>query len=161
MTLSRRAQFLLAARAPDRFLPQSLLQPHGGKPGGGDGEPDPRPDPRIAAVSLIVPTGVVFTAESLARVRIPVAVTLADSDEVLVPRWHGGHVLRHCTACRELPRLADAGHFDVLWPWPDEVARQVAATQMRGGLPSGTFSAARRQAAFDAIAGFFEVLNRP
>ena len=123
--------------------------------GHGSGAADPRPDPRVAAVSLAVPLGAFFSAESLARIAIPVGLTTAGNDLVLVPRFHSERVLELCKTCRRLSSHPSAGHFDWLSPWPVAVAQTVAATQMRGGLPNAQFTPAERQKAFDAIAAFF------
>lgn len=154
----RRTQFALAKHAPQAMLPSPLSTWHGGLwPAA-----DPRPDQRVAAVSLLVPVGAIFTPESLARIRIPVGLTEAQADAVLVPQFHSGHVLRHCSTCRVLSSHAQAGHFDWLWPWPADVARSVAATQMRGGLSTPGFTKAQRQSGFDRIASFFvQQLNTP
>ena len=47
-----------------------------------------------------------------------------------------------------------AGHFDVLWPWPASVAREVATQQVRGGLPVPGFDARQREAAHAKIVDF-------
>jgi predicted dienelactone hydrolase len=117
---------------------------------------DPRPDPRIKAVSLVVPLSVIFTPESLSRIAIPVALTTADQDEVLVPRFHSDKLLKYCKSCSTLSAHPNAGHFDWLSPWPASVASRVASTQIRGGLPNPTFSKEARQKAFDQIALFFK-----
>jgi predicted dienelactone hydrolase len=148
----RRQQFAQAKilkAVPDAFLPKDMTQLHGGK-----AAVDPRPDPRVAAVSLLVPVGAIFTPESLARIRIPVGITVGERDTVLVPRFHSGHVLTHCTSCTVLSSHAQAGHFDWFDPWPDEVARTVAAQQIRGGLPHSAFSATERQRGYTQIVRF-------
>jgi predicted dienelactone hydrolase len=117
---------------------------------------DPRPDPRITAVSLVVPLGAIFTTESLARIRIPVALTTAGNDGVLVPRFHSDKILQYCTRCTRLSDHPIAGHFDWLSPWPASVATAVASSQTRGGLPNPNFSPEERQKAFDLIALFFK-----
>ena len=117
---------------------------------------DPRPDPRITAVSVVVPLGVIFTPESLARIRIPIALTTAGNDGVLLPRFHSDKILKYCTSCTRLSDHPIAGHFDWLSPWPASVANKVAATQTRGGLPNPDFSAQERQKAFNQIALFFK-----
>jgi len=109
----------------------------------------------VAAVSLAVPVAAIFTAESLARIAIPVGLTTAGNDGVLAPRYHSERVLDYCKTCRRLSAHPSAGHFDWLSPWPVDVAQTLAATQMRGGLPNPQFSPAERQKAFDAIAVFF------
>ena len=146
----RRAQFAMSQKLPEKFLPGAMRTAHGGSD-----QPDPRPDPRVAAASLLVPVGAIFTPESLSRIRIPVGLTLVEGDKVLLPRFHSQHVLRHCTHCSVLSEHPAAGHFDWLSPWPDKVAQTVAATQMRGGLPHAAFTDAQRQSAFDRIADFF------
>lgn len=77
----------------------------------------------------------IFSAESLKRIGVPVGLVSARLDTVLVPRFHSDHVLAHCKRCELLADLP-AGHFDVLWPWPGEVAKAVAAQQWRGGEPT-------------------------
>jgi len=131
---------------------------HGGKSSAqatGQGH-DPRPDPRIAAVSLSVPVGAIFTPESLARIRIPVALSTSGDDGVLLPRFHSQYVLQHCKTCTTLSDHPKAGHFDWLSPWPASVATPVAATQMRGGMPNPNVSPEERQKAFEQIAVFFK-----
>ena len=113
-----------------------------------------RPDPRIASVTLAVPLSSIFTAESLARIRVPVGVVSAQRDEVLVPRFHSGHLLANCKACTVLADLPGAGHFDMLWPWPETVAREVAAQQVRGGAPVPGFDGRLRDAAHAKIVAF-------
>ena len=149
----RRRQFEMARGAPEQYLPANLKVSFGGK---SIEAPDPRPDSRIAAVSLAVPVGVIFTPESLARIRIPVVLSTSGDDGVLLPRFHSQHVLKHCTRCTTLSDHPQAGHFDWLSPWPASVAQTVAATQMRGGMPKPEFTDADRQKAFDQIALFFK-----
>jgi predicted dienelactone hydrolase len=149
----RQARYARAKNAPEAYLPAELTRWHGGLPLD-PAAPDPRPDPRIAAVTLAVPVSALFSAESLARIRIPVGIVRAEQDQVLVPRFHTDHVLQHCTTCTLLADLPGAGHFDVLWPWPESVAREVAALQLRGGLPNPGFDPARRDAARAKIVRF-------
>lgn len=145
----RQASFEAARYAPEMFLPAELKQWQGGR----DLADDPRPDPRIAAVTLAVPVAAIYSAESLARVRVPVGVVSASLDQVLLPRHHAEHVLAHCKRCQRLADLP-GGHFDVLWPWPETVARQVAATQVRGGATTPGFDARLRDAAQQQIVQF-------
>lgn len=149
----RLAQFAGTRGVPEVHLPEVLKTVHGGRTPT-EAAPDPRPDPRVAAVTLAVPVAAPFTAESLARVRIPVGLVRADEDQVLVPRFHADHVLANCRSCTLLVDLPGAGHFDVLWPWPPAVARQVAEGQVRGGEVNPAFDPALRQAAHDRIAAF-------
>lgn len=148
----RQARFNSARFWPEFVLPADIKTLQGGRTPTED-QPDPRPDARIASVTVAVPVAAFFSAESLAHIRVPVGIVSAQNDAVLVPRFHSGHVLRHCTTCTLLADLP-AGHFDVLWPWPDGLAREVAAKQVRGGLPTPGFDPALRAAAHARIAEF-------
>lgn len=150
----RKTQFTVARFLTEDNAPAVMKNRHGGKDA--EASQDPRPDPRVAAVTLNVPVGVIFTTESLARITLPVGLTTAGNDGVLVPRFHSGHVLKHCKTCITLSDHPIAGHFDWLSPWPSSVAQTVAATQMRGGLPNPSFNDEARQKAFDQIALFFK-----
>jgi predicted dienelactone hydrolase len=145
---------------PEVFLPASLKTLHGGRSPSKDSA-EVRPDPRVASVTLAVPLANIFSAESLARIRVPVGVVTAQRDEVLVPRFHSGYLLAHCTACTRLADLPGAGHFDVLWPWPEPVAREVAAMQVRGGAPVPGFDGRLREAAHAKIVAFHRQHLRP
>jgi len=149
----RQAAFDSADKTPEADLPAELTAWHGGRSPGSQ-QADPRPDARIAAVSLAVPVAAIFNAERLARIRIPVGVVGAQRDEVLVPRFHSARVLALCEACTLLADLPGAGHFDVLWPWPESVAREVAEEQVRGGLPVPGFDASLREAAQAKMVAF-------
>jgi hypothetical protein len=72
---------------------------------------------------------------------------------VLIARLDSGHVLAHCKTCEQ---LADqpAGHFDLVAPWPADVARAVAAQQWRGGEPAPGFDTALRDQAHQRVVGF-------
>lgn len=148
----RQARFARARWWPDFVLPAEIKVIHGGRTPS-DAQPDPRPDPRIASVTAAVPVSAIFSAESLARIRVPVGIVAAQRDEVLVPRFHSDHVLANCKTCTRLADLP-GGHFDVLWPWPESVAREVAAQQLRGGLPTPGFDPALRSDAHARIAAF-------
>lgn len=150
---ARQARFDKARWWPDFVLPAELKTLHGGRTPKA-GQTDPRPDARVAAVSLAVPLAAIFSAESLARIQVPVGVVSAQLDEVLVPRFHSAHLLAHCKTCTLLADLPGAGHFDLLWPWPAATAHQVAALQVRGGLPVPGFDAGQRDAAHAKIAAF-------
>lgn len=152
--LVRKAQFTMARFLTEDNAPAVMKNRHGGKDA--DAFQDPRPDPRVVAVTLNVPVGVIFTPESLARITLPVGLITAGNDEVLVPRFHSGHVLKHCKTCITLSDNPIAGHFDWLSPWPSSIAQTVASTQIRGGLPNPGFNDEARQKAFDQIALFFK-----
>lgn len=150
----RKSQYNLARLLTEANAPGSFTALQGGL--STEASPEPRPDRRIAAVSLLVPVAAIFTPESLARIRIPVGLTTAGKDGVLLPRFHSGHVSKHCASCTTLSDHPQAGHFDWLSPWPASIAQTVAATQMRGGLPNPAFTDEVRQKAFDLIALFFK-----
>ncbi len=150
----RQASYDRAKNVPVMFLPADIKVLHGGRTPDA-ARPDPRPDPRVAAVTLMVPVAAIFTPDSLARIRVPVGVVSAQDDQVLVPRLHSGHVLQHCRACTSLADLPKAGHFDVLWPWPPEVAREVAAQQVRGGSPNPEFDPRQREQAHARLVAFY------
>ena len=147
----RRAAFERASNAPEAYLPANVTELHGGREG-----TDPRPDARVAAVSAAVPLAAIFTPESLAAIRIPVAIVGAKRDQNLLPDFHSQRVLQACSACVALDDLSGAGHFDLLSPWPADLAQRVGPTQTRGGFPEPGFDPALRQAAFDKIAAFFD-----
>lgn len=148
----RQARFNRAGFWPEFVLPADIKTWHGGRDPAGD-QPDPRLDARIASVTAAVPVAAIFSAESLKRIGVPVGLVSARLDTVLVPRFHSDHVLAHCKRCELLADLP-AGHFDVLWPWPGEVAKAVAAQQWRGGEPTPGFDAALREAAHQRIVAF-------
>ncbi|HEY2561704.1 MAG TPA: dienelactone hydrolase [Caldimonas sp.] len=72
-------------------------------------------DPRVRAVVALAPLGVVFTAQSLAAVRIPVALYEAEDDRFLVPRFHAEWVARNVPGV-QMHRVADAWHFAFVDP---------------------------------------------
>ncbi|WP_353395943.1 dienelactone hydrolase [Hydrogenophaga sp. 5NK40-0174] len=148
----REARFNQARWVPGFMLPGHVKALHGGR--SVQAQQDPRPDPRVAAISLAVPVAAIFTPESLARIRIPVFVVTAQDDTVLVPRFHAQHVVAHCRTAEMMAPLPNAGHFDILSPWPASVAREVAASQVRGGEPNPKFDPTDRSAAHARIVAF-------
>lgn len=149
----RTKRFDAARGVPDAYLPADLRALHGGCTPGAD-QADPRPDPRIAAVTLAVPVAAVFTPESLAHIRVPVGIVAAQNDRVLLPRYHSAYVLAQCSSCRLLTELPGAGHFDLLRPWPESVAHEVAAAQVRGGEVTPGLNPALLTQAHDRIVAF-------
>lgn len=150
----RRAQFALGGLTPKFMQPAYLSVLHGGLAKGSNSER--RPDTRIAAATVLVPVVAVFTAESLQSINIPVGVVSAGQDQVLAPQFHSDYLVSQCKPCERLAHVQVSGHFDWLSPWPNAIAQQVGALQMRGGYPTVGFSAAQRQNGFDAIAKFFQ-----
>ncbi|MFP8777126.1 alpha/beta hydrolase family protein [Hydrogenophaga sp. RWCD_12] len=149
----RAKRFEAAKGVPDAYLPADLRALQGGRTPTTD-QPEPRPDPRIAAVTLAVPVAAIFTPESLARIRVPVGIVATQNDRVLLPRFHSGQVLANCSTCRLLTELPGAGHFDLLRPWPEAVAREVAAGQVRGGDVTPGLDPALLTQAHDRIVAF-------
>jgi predicted dienelactone hydrolase len=130
-----------AQGAPEVFLPAALKQVHAGR------------DMRVAVATLSVPVAAIFSAESLASIPVPVGLVTATQDRVLLPRHHSGRVLKHAPQARLLADLP-GGHFDVLSPWPDDVAELVAKGYAVGGRTTPGFDAAQRRAAQAAVARF-------
>lgn len=67
-------------------------------------------DTRVRAVVAFAPVGVVFSAQSLAKVRIPTAIYAAEQDRFLVPRFHADWIARNLPEA-ELHRVPNAWHF--------------------------------------------------
>ena len=67
-------------------------------------------DARVRAVVALAPVGAVFSAESLARVRIPVALYAAEQDRFLAPPFHADWIARNLQGA-EMHRVANAWHF--------------------------------------------------
>ena len=159
---SRRASYERVRGVPEANLPAEMKVLHGGlTPDAAVGRNEVRPDTRIAAVTVAVPVAAIFSADSLARIRVPVGMVSAGRDVLLLPAFHSSRVLQHCKSCVVLADLPGAGHFDLLAPWPQAVARSVGAMQPRGGEPEPGFDAKERDAAFEAIARFFSQQLRP
>lgn len=132
--------------------PPAASQP---APAAGAAAPDAErvsaPDPRIRAVVVLAPMAVVLTPESLAAVRVPVRVLIAEKDMVLNTRYHGGLVVAHLPGARA-STVAGAGHFAFM-------------AQATIPLPSAAGDAASNPPGFDRrafladlddqVAGFF------
>jgi predicted dienelactone hydrolase len=70
-------------------------------------------DPRIRAAVALAPLGSVFTAQSLAKIRIPLALYEAEKDSFLVPRFHAEWVSQNVPGV-QMHRVPNAGHFAFL-----------------------------------------------
>jgi predicted dienelactone hydrolase len=70
----------------------------------------PLVDPRVRAVVALAPVGVVFTAQSLAKIRLRVAVYEAEKDRWLVPRFHAEWIAQNLPGV-QLHRVPNAWHF--------------------------------------------------
>lgn len=79
------------------------------QPGAAPALIEPR-DPRVRAVVAMAPVGAVFSAESLAAVRIPTAVYGAQHDRFLVPRFHADWIARNLPGA-EVQQVPGAWHF--------------------------------------------------
>jgi predicted dienelactone hydrolase len=67
-------------------------------------------DSRVRAVVALSPLGVVFSAESLAKIRIPTAIYVAEQDRYLVPRFHAQWITRSLPS-PEIHNVPNAWHF--------------------------------------------------
>jgi predicted dienelactone hydrolase len=74
--------------------------------------PGPRSvkETRVRAVAALAPVSVLFTAESLAAISIPVAVYAAEKDRWLVPRFHAGWIAKNLPGT-EYHSVPNAWHF--------------------------------------------------
>ena len=96
------------------------------------------PDPRIRAVVVLAPMAVVFTPESLAAVKVPVRVIVAELDAVLNSKYHGAHVVANVPKA-QASTAAGAGHFAFM-------------AQSSIPLPSAAGDAAANPPGFDRVA---------
>lgn len=67
-------------------------------------------DARVRAVVALSPLGVVFSSESLAKIRIPAAIYEAELDRYLVPRFHAQWITRNLPNA-EFHRVPNAWHY--------------------------------------------------
>jgi predicted dienelactone hydrolase len=70
----------------------------------------PLTDARVRAVVALSPLGVVFSPESLAKIRIPIAIYEAELDRYLVPRFHAQWITRNLPTA-EFHRVPNAWHY--------------------------------------------------
>jgi predicted dienelactone hydrolase len=96
------------------------------------------PDRRIRAVVALAPMAVVFTAESLAAIMVPVRVIVAEQDAVLSGKYHGGHVVASLPGA-QASTVAGAGHFAFM-------------AQPTFPLPSAAGDASANPPGFDRVA---------
>ena len=76
----------------------------------GNAAAPPLADARVRAVVALAPVGAVFSAESFADVKVPVAIYSADKDRFLVPRFHAEWVARNLPAA-QFHHVPNALHF--------------------------------------------------
>ena len=67
-------------------------------------------DPRVRAVVALAPVGVVFTAQSLAQIQLPVVVYAAEKDRWLVARFHADWIAQNLVGAQP-HRVPNAWHF--------------------------------------------------
>jgi predicted dienelactone hydrolase len=156
---NRKLNFESAQGVPDDHLPDSLKTLHGGQ-SPNPSQLDTRLDSRIAAITLAAPVAAIFDANSLQNIKIPVGVVSAENDTLLVPQFHSEYVLQHVATAKSLTRL-QAGHFDVLWPWPEAVAKMVASQFLRGGETTPNFDPLSRVKAHEKIVAFYQQMLKP
>ena len=104
------------------------------------------PDPRIRAVVALAPMAVVFTPESLAAIKVPVRVIVAERDAVLNGKYHGGYVVANMPRA-QASSVAGAGHFAFM-------------AQSSIPLPSAAGDAAANPPGFDRLAFLPELENQ-
>ncbi len=63
----------------------------------------------------MAPTGVPFTTESLAAIRIPILIYVAEQDRFLVPKFHAERIAKEISSS-ELRRIENAWHFAFMDP---------------------------------------------
>jgi predicted dienelactone hydrolase len=140
-------------------------------PGGSERSTVPPPDPaaplpaapplkddRVRAVVAMAPAGVLFTAESLAKVHIPVAIYAGVKDRWVVPRFHAEWVAKNLPGA-ELHMVSNAGHFAFLDTYNIPIQTQdgdVAAADPPGFDPPGFDRAAFLKKLGPEIADFFD-----
>ena len=67
-------------------------------------------DPRVRAVVAMASVGAVFTPDSLAGIKVPVALYEAERDRYNVPRFHNQWIAAHVPGAA-VTRVENAGHF--------------------------------------------------
>lgn len=103
----------------------------------------PVADRRIRAVFALAPMAVVPTPESLAAIRMPVRVLVAEKGVVLNTRYHGAYVVARLPNARA-GTVASAGHFAFM-------------AQSTIPLPSAAGDAAANPPGFDRRASLAEL----
>ena len=106
-------------------------------------------DMRVRAVVAMAPVGVVFSAASLAKIRVPTAIHDAEQDRFLVKRFHADWIARNLPAVERHP-VPNAWHYAFMdtpsMPIPTEDGdisanppgfdRQVYLRQLARALPA-------------------------
>lgn len=126
------------AKGPSGSPAAATLPPPDASAAAPNGEPVSVADGRIRAVVVLAPMAVVLTPESLAAIRVPVRVLVAEKDAVLNTRYHGAYVVAHLPRARA-STVAGAGHFAFM-------------AQSTIPLPSAAGDAAANPPGFDRLA---------
>lgn len=109
-------------------------------------------DDRVRAVVAMAPVGVLFTAESLAKVHVPVSIYAGEKDRWLVPSFHAMWVARNVPGA-ELHMVPNAWHFAFMDT--PSMAIQTPDGDIAAD-PPGFDRAAFLKALGPEIAGFFD-----
>ncbi|MCG3190167.1 MAG: hypothetical protein LKCHEGNO_02784 [Burkholderiaceae bacterium] len=104
------------------------------------------PDRRIRAVVALAPMAVVFTPESLAAIKVPVRVIVAEHDAVLNGKYHGTYVAANLPSA-QTSTVPGAGHFAFM-------------AQPTFPLPSPAGDASSNPPGFDRVAFLPELENQ-
>lgn len=107
-------------------------------PAAPDGQRVAVADHRIRAVVALAPMAVVFTPESLAAIKVPVRIIMAEHDAVLNGRYHGQYVAASLPGAKA-STVAGAGHFAFM-------------AQPTFPLPSAAGDASANPPGFDRVA---------
>lgn len=67
-------------------------------------------DPRVRAVAALAPMGVVFSAQSLAAISIPMTISAGEKDTYLVPHYHADWVRQNAVKA-DYHAIPNAGHY--------------------------------------------------
>ena len=113
--VARIAKHCTLERAAD-----SIFCSLGGSSGGGGAAPSPSStsssplaDTRVRAVAALAPVGAVFTAASLAAIKVPTLLYGADRDRFLVPQFHFEWIAQNMPQAK-VQRVANAWVYPML-----------------------------------------------
>lgn len=85
-------------------------------------------DKRIKAAVLLAPVGVLFKdKKSLSKVKVPIRIYRADSDEVLRYPYHAESIKQKLTIIPEYIIVKNAGHYSFLSPFSDSIKNEIGA----------------------------------
>ena len=85
-------------------------------------------DQRIKAAVLLAPVGVLFKdKKSLSKVKVPIRIYRAESDEVLRYPYHTESIKQKLTIIPGYIIVKNAGHYSFLSPFPDTMKNEIGA----------------------------------